>query len=74
MVDEITSIDSMELQKSVLHRSTVNSDVTLAELGGEKRQKKEKALVCKTHLRMMPLMILFCKLVTIGSGSSVRRQ
>ncbi|KAF2021513.1 MFS general substrate transporter [Aaosphaeria arxii CBS 175.79] len=41
-----------------LHLTTVGADVDLSEMFGEDRQKKEKELVRKIDLRMMPLMML----------------
>jgi hypothetical protein len=67
MIDENTLIVSIEQPKGDVNHSNVDSDATLTELGGEERKKKEKALVCKVDIRMMPLMMLLCKSATIES-------
>lgn len=60
MAEEKTSIDMVD-QKAPMHLQTVDADVTLNYLFGEERVKKEKALVRKVDIRMMPLMMLLCK-------------
>jgi hypothetical protein len=60
MIDENTLIDSTEQPKGDVNRSNVDSDATLTELGDEEREEKEKALVRKVDIRMMPLMMLLC--------------
>jgi hypothetical protein len=68
MIDENTSVASIKQQKDGVNLSPVDTDATLAGLGGEERRKKGKALVLKVDIRMMPLMMLLFKLVTIVSG------
>jgi hypothetical protein len=48
-------------EKKALHLQTVDADVNLEDMYGEERKKKEKALVRKVDIRMMPLMMLLCK-------------
>jgi hypothetical protein len=48
-------------EKKALHLQTVDADVNMEDLYGEERKKKEKALVRKVDIRMMPLMMLLCK-------------
>ena len=40
--------------------STIDGDITLDSLVIEDREVKEKALVRKVDIRMMPLMMLLC--------------
>lgn len=48
-------------RRKQLHLQTVDADVDLNEMFGEGRKKKEKALVRKVDMRMMPLMMLICE-------------
>jgi hypothetical protein len=64
MADEKTSIDMIDQKKAPIHLSTVDADVTFAELVGEDRERKEKALVRKVDIRMMPLMMLLCEFLS----------
>lgn len=59
--DRASTNEAMDDQKGHLHLKTVGADVDLNEMFGEERKKKEKALVRKVDLRMMPLMMLICK-------------
>lgn len=44
-----------------LHLDTLDADVNLDEMFGAERAQKEKALVRKVDMRMMPLMMVICK-------------
>lgn len=61
MADGKRSIDE-RVEKKGLHLLTLNADVNLEEMFGEERKKREKALVRKVDIRMMPLMMLLCKI------------
>lgn len=54
-------VSEMMEGKGRLHLQTVNADVNLEDMYGEERKKREKALVRKIDLRMMPLMMLLCE-------------
>ena len=60
MADEKRSINEV-VEKKGLHLQTVDADVNMEEMYGEERQKREKALVRKVDIRMMPLMMLLCE-------------
>jgi hypothetical protein len=60
MTNEKNSVDMVD-QKTVPHiLSTIDGDVALEDLVIEDRERKEKALVHKIDLRMMPLMMVLC--------------
>jgi len=59
MADEKRSINEMT-EKKGLHLQTVGADVNMEDMYGEERKTKEKALVRKVDIRMMPLMMLLC--------------
>ena len=62
MDKERTSInEAVADHKAPLHLQTVDADVDLDLMYGEDRKAKEKALVRKVDMRMMPLMMLICK-------------
>lgn len=65
MADEKHSINETMEQKGQLHLQTVDADVNLEDMFGEERKQKEKALVRKVDIRMMPLMMLLCKSLSI---------
>jgi hypothetical protein len=60
MADKKNSIDTIDQKQAPIHLQTVNADVSLTELVGGERERKEKALVRKVDMRMMPLMMLLC--------------
>ena len=59
MADEKRSIDMVDYKKMPI-LSTIDGDITLDSLVIEDREVKEKALVRKVDIRMMPLMMLLC--------------
>lgn len=59
MADEKRSIDMVD-HKKVPILSTIDGDIALDSLVIEDREVKEKALVRKVDIRMMPLMMLLC--------------
>lgn len=61
MADEKNSIDMVDEKKASIHLSTIDGDVTIQNLVIEDRGRKEKALVRKVDIRMMPLMMLLCE-------------
>jgi hypothetical protein len=61
MAEEKRSINEMT-EKKGLHLQTLDADINLEDMYGEDRKKKEKALVRKVDIRMMPLMMLLCVL------------
>jgi hypothetical protein len=61
MADEKNSIDIIDRKEGPIHLSTLGADVSFIEIVGEDRKKKERALVRKVDIRMMPLMMLLCK-------------
>lgn len=60
MADEKVSIDMVDQKKSPVHLHTIDGDIAL-DLFIEDREHKEKALVRKVDIRMMPLMMLLCE-------------
>jgi hypothetical protein len=58
MIDEKNSVDMVDQKKAPIHLSTIDGDVSLENLVIEDRERKEKALVRKVDIRMMPLMML----------------
>lgn len=62
MSDEKHSVEMTDQKKIPHHLSTIAGDVTLENLVIEDRERKEKALVRKVDIRMMPLMMLLCTL------------
>jgi hypothetical protein len=61
MADEKLSVEMIDQKKAPIHFSTIDGDITLDSLVIEERETKEKALVRKVDIRMMPLMMLLCK-------------
>ncbi|KAF2642332.1 MFS general substrate transporter [Massarina eburnea CBS 473.64] len=58
MVDDQSIHDMADQKKDQLHLATVDADVSLEDLYGDERKKREAALVRKVDIRMMPLMML----------------
>lgn len=64
MMAEKASLHEMtEDEKKGLHLNTVDADLSIDDMFGEERANKEKALVKKVDMRMMPLMMLICRLI-----------
>lgn len=62
MGDDKASVNEMADQKgAALHLQTVGADVNLDQMYGEDCKRKERALVRKVDIRMMPLMMLICE-------------
>jgi hypothetical protein len=61
MADEKLSVEMIDQKKAPIQLSTIEGDITLDNLFIEDRESKEKALVRKVDIRMMPLMMLLCK-------------
>jgi hypothetical protein len=61
MADEKLSVEMVDQKKAPIHLSTIGGDITLENLVIDDRETKEKALVRKVDVRMMPLMMLLCK-------------
>ena len=61
MADEKVSIDMVNQKRNPIHLHTIDGDIALDDLFIEDRENKEKALVRKVDLRMMPLMMLLCE-------------
>jgi hypothetical protein len=59
MANEKRSVDMVD-HKKVPILSTIDGDIALDNLVIEDREVKEKALVRKVDIRMMPLMMLLC--------------
>jgi hypothetical protein len=58
MIDDKNSVDMVDQKKAPIHLSTIDGDISLDNLVIEDRERKEKALVRKVDIRMMPLMML----------------
>lgn len=64
MADQKNSNEMTEADlKAGLHLQTLDADVNIEDMFGEGRNQREKALVRKIDIRMMPLMMLLCKCV-----------
>lgn len=63
---EKNSIDMIDEKKNPIHLSTMDGEIALNDLVIEDREHKERALVRKVDLRMMPLMMLLCKSLQIS--------
>jgi hypothetical protein len=70
MADEKRSIDMVD-HKKVPILSTMDGDIALDSLLLEDREVKEKALVRKVDIRMMPLMMLLCQYHKLSEESSI---
>lgn len=61
MADEKNSIDMIDEKKNPIHLHMMDGEISAANLVIEDRAHKERALVRKVDMRMMPLMMLLCK-------------
>lgn len=61
MTDEKLSVEMIDQKKAPICLSTIDGDITLESLVIDDRDSKEKALVRKVDICMMPLMMLLCK-------------
>lgn len=52
--------EMMSSEKKEVHLAEITADVDFIEMLGADRAKKEKELVRKVDIRMMPLMMVIC--------------
>jgi hypothetical protein len=61
MADEKNSIDMVDRKKDSILLQTMDGEISADSLMIEDRANKERALIRKVDIRMMPLMMLLCK-------------